>query len=234
MAATYDAEFTIKDVFPADDPYARLVVRLSMALGDLRIAGKPLLRGWDETPDYARMYHVRVMAGHISEFLQIIEPERRTVLPALDDLLGQFEDPVYADLVAEVCDAWSELRDALEAHLPAARTTLRREVGRLRNQAFHYSYTQGADVTLQNAMTAASELNGVLRVKPGAHRALYADEIANQVMHPYSGSDQQQVARLEELHRAVGNLLGPIARLVMNIEGLWLGSRLESIEIIHR
>lgn len=29
----------IGDAFPADDPMARYVVRLSMALGDLRIAG---------------------------------------------------------------------------------------------------------------------------------------------------------------------------------------------------
>ena len=32
-------EFRIGDAFPADDPMARYVVRLSMALGDLRIAG---------------------------------------------------------------------------------------------------------------------------------------------------------------------------------------------------
>jgi hypothetical protein len=44
MAASYDAEFKMSEVFPADDPFARFVVRLSMALGDLRLAGKPLLR----------------------------------------------------------------------------------------------------------------------------------------------------------------------------------------------
>jgi hypothetical protein len=32
-------EFRIGDAFPADDPMARYVVRLSMAFGDLRIAG---------------------------------------------------------------------------------------------------------------------------------------------------------------------------------------------------
>jgi hypothetical protein len=232
MAASYDAEFKIGDVFKAEDPFARLVVRLSMALGDLRIAGKPLLLGWDETPDYARMYHVRVMAGHIAEFMQLIEPEGKTVLPALDDLIAQFEAPVYADFVAEVRNARDGLRDALDAELPVARTSLRREITRLRNQAFHYSYKQGADVALWKALAAAADLIGIYRVSPGAHRALFADEIANQVMHPYSGSDDAQRARLEELHEAIGDLLGPIARLVMNIEALWLGGR-DDVEFIH-
>jgi hypothetical protein len=49
-------------------------------------------------------------------------------------------------------------------------------------------------------------------------------------MHPHSGPDDAQRARLEELHRAVGDLLGPIARSVMHVEALWLGSRRDFIE----
>jgi hypothetical protein len=82
------------------------------------------------------MYHVRVMAGHIAEFLLLIAPDGKTVLPALDDLAGQFEDPVYADFVAEVRNARDKLRDALDGELPIARTSLRREISRLRNQVF--------------------------------------------------------------------------------------------------
>jgi hypothetical protein len=55
VPTTYDAKFKINEVFPADDLYARLVVGLSIALCDLRLAGRPHLRDWDKTPDYAQM-----------------------------------------------------------------------------------------------------------------------------------------------------------------------------------
>jgi hypothetical protein len=224
MAATYDAEFNIGDVFPAEDRCARLVIRLSMGLGDLRIAGSPLLQDWDETPSYARMYYVRVMTGHISEFMQLIEPEGKTVLPTLEDLLEQFPERRYDESVDAVRSARNELREHLNAQLPVACTTLRREIGRLRNQAFHYGYKGGPDLALRRALTAAANLTGTYQVKPHEHRALFADEVANQLMHPHSGSDEVQMARIEELHRGIAELLGPIARLVMHVEGLWLAS----------
>ena len=231
MADTYDAVFRIGDVFPADDPLARYVVRLSTALGDLRIAASPLLHSFEETPDYLRMYQVRVMAGHASEFAQLIAPEGSSELPSVQDCLlavGHAHPP-FAQ-VARIAHA--ELIQALTAPLPRAGTTLRREIGRLRQQAFHYGYKRGNDIALRKAMTAAADVEGVYRVEPGRHRARYADEIAHQLMHPHTGSDEAQRERLLELHQGVAGLLPPSARLVMHVEALWLGSRLDRMKIV--
>lgn len=230
VATSYDATFLIGDVFPSDDPLARYVVRLSTALNDLRLAASPLLQSFDQTPDYVRMYQVRITAGHANELAQLVEPEGRSSLPTVDDLiatLGKVDPKIASDIGL----ARTEFVQALNTPLAHAQTTLRREINRLRQQAFHYGYKRGNDLALEKAMAAAADVESVYRVEAGQRHARYADEIAHQVMHPHKGSDAAQATRLSELHRALARLLPAASRLVLNVEVLWLGSRGEHLTI---
>jgi hypothetical protein len=54
------------------DEVARYVMRLSMALGDLRVAGEYAVR--EDQPDHERLYFVRLFASHMREAVLVLDP----------------------------------------------------------------------------------------------------------------------------------------------------------------
>src|SRR3954466_7735677 len=78
-------EFRIGEAFPDRDGMARYVMRVSMALGDLRVAGEYAVR--DDQPDYERLYFIRLFASHMREAVLLLAPPARRVVPAVEDFI---------------------------------------------------------------------------------------------------------------------------------------------------
>lgn len=81
--ATYS--FRIGDVFPAGDIHARYVMRLSMALGDLRIAAQYATR--DRQRNAERLYFIRLTASHLRELVMLLDPPNPQVVPKVDEFV---------------------------------------------------------------------------------------------------------------------------------------------------
>ena len=142
--------------------------------------------------------------------------------PSLDDFVRGFGNE-YPDLQADLRQAQRDVCACLDAPLGLRpQLTLRNELKRLRNQFFHYNWEARDDPQLQRAMTVAGEIEGLIREGSSYLRALYADEVANQLMHPFDGSDGDFAAALRELHRAIVELLGKALRFARCAEALYL------------
>lgn len=64
----------IGDVFPADDPVARYLVVVSIALNDVLAATKRLIEGLEkDLPPHDNVYAMRLAASHIWEMLKFLE-----------------------------------------------------------------------------------------------------------------------------------------------------------------
>jgi hypothetical protein len=98
-------EFKIGEAFPDRDEMGRYVMRLSMALGDLRVAGEYAVR--DEQPEYERLYFIRLFASHMREAVLLLDPPDRGVVPTVEDFIAALPADCRA-LHAE------RLREALE------------------------------------------------------------------------------------------------------------------------
>jgi len=79
-------EFKIGEAFPDRDEVARYVMRLSMALGDLRVAGEYSVR--EDQPHYERLYFIRLFASHMREAVLLLDPPDRGVVPAVEDFIA--------------------------------------------------------------------------------------------------------------------------------------------------
>lgn len=233
MTTVHEASFRIADAFPAESHIARYVVRLSMAMGDLRIAGAPFIDRSDTLADFERFYYIRLLFSHTRETVLLIDPPSGSVVPNLEDFLGFF-DGRYPQLQASIRGAHSEVIQRLDA--PLARrpaVTLRAELKRLRNQFFHYNWQSHDDVRLGDAMRAAGDTVSRHRGEPRHHRALYADEIAHHLMHPFDVPDDEFEGQLLELHNAVIALFRPISQFVMDAEVLYIGTRPSGVVTLH-
>ena len=134
-----DFAFTMGDVFPAGDPIARYVMRLSIGLGDIRLVADQLMR--DNLTDRERVYFGRLLMAHMREILLVLEPpplsKRQTEAEAPEPLhvgdviatLGEGNP----DVVAKLKTLWANARVALKAHLELRpETTLWQELRRVR------------------------------------------------------------------------------------------------------
>src|SRR3954470_20327878 len=78
-------EFKIGDAFPDRDPIARYVMRLSTALGDLRIAGEYAVRA--DQPEHERLYFIRLFSAHMREAVLLLDPSSG-VVPTLEAFIA--------------------------------------------------------------------------------------------------------------------------------------------------
>jgi hypothetical protein len=81
--------FKLGDVSPADDKMSTYVVRLSRALGDLRIVADYATRARQSEGE--RLYFVRLFALHMREVADLLDPPDRTIIPTVDEFLA--DDP---------------------------------------------------------------------------------------------------------------------------------------------
>jgi hypothetical protein len=77
--------FRIGAVFSADDRHARYVMRLSITLGDLRIAAHYATRKRQRFAE--RLYFVRLTASHLRELVILLDPPNTRVVPTVDELV---------------------------------------------------------------------------------------------------------------------------------------------------
>lgn len=229
--------FRCGDAFPADDAVSRFVMRLSMALGDIRVAIDYAVR--DEQPDYERMYFVRLAAMHLRELVHLIDPPEPRVepepcptcgkpeprpeftLPDLDALIAATNPP--AERVSALRAARARIVDALAERLELRPVLLRQELRRLRNGFAHYHRDRASEDALTEAMERAADLQGRYVIREHTMRAEYADDVAANFVHPFP--DEQAHDMAVELYGRIVGLLDPISDYLHLAEAVYLHSR---------
>jgi hypothetical protein len=198
--------FVHRDVFPADDRMARYVERLSVALGDLRIAGHYATRSRQNSAQ--RLYFVRLTASHLREIVLLLDPPDRTVIPNVEEFLASLPrgtQPSRADIRKSHRRALRLLdkpmakgrADVVGSNGRPRRPTLRDDLRDLRNGFFHYGHTKAGDDALAAAMDAVSGNRTSYVVRERTMRAEYADLLGTKLAHPF------ELRFAADLHRRV-------------------------------
>jgi hypothetical protein len=129
-------EFEIGEASDRDE-VARYVMRVSMALGDLRVAGEYAVR--EDQPGYERLYFVRLFASDMREAVLLLDPPDRGVVPAVEDFTAALPADCQELHAKPLREAHEEILRLLRRQftLPPG-VNLRNELRRMRNQFFHY------------------------------------------------------------------------------------------------
>jgi hypothetical protein len=224
--------FRFGAVFEADERHARYVAKLSVALEDLRTAARYAGRSRQRAPE--RLYFVRLMAAHLRELILLIDPNDTTVVPSAEEFVAALPRgtrPSRAEIRAAHRAALRQLDRPMAQARPAVRTPKRRrrrpklrdDLRELRHRFFHYGHDAGGDAAVLAAMQAVAHRRTSYVVKTRTKRAEYAHLIGEKLAHPY----EPRFAR--EMHEAIFDLLGPVARYVQLVEEAWLAVHAEDI-----
>jgi hypothetical protein len=211
--------FRLGEAFPPDDEHARYVMRLSMAMGDLRVV-VPMLG-----PDigaHERLFFVRLLTALMREATTLIDPPGKAPFPSLDAFLAPF-DASHAGQAVKLREARRRVLDKLDQKLASGRT-LRSELADVRNGFFHYLTDRDWDGRLRTAMRTTADMTGVFVNRPEGQRARYADAVAASVTFPGALGDEQQ-QHVVEIGRASLELLDPLTEFIGRVEWLWLYTR---------
>jgi hypothetical protein len=204
---------------------ARYVVRLSMALGDLRIAAQYATRRRQNAAE--RLYFVRLTASHLRELVLVMDPPNAHVVPRVDEFLDSLPrgtKPSRTEIRRSHARALRMLDRPMSRGRPELTTvngkrrrpTLRDDLKELRNRFFHYGHDQAGDDALWAAMASVDgEATGYM-IRERTLRAMYADDIGTKLAHPFD------VAFADDMHRRVVALLGPASLFVQQVEAAWL------------
>lgn len=218
--------FKVGDVFPANDRIARYVMRLSLALGDLRIAGDYAVRPRQRYAE--RLYFVRLTASHLRELAILLDPPNRTIVPDVDEFLASLprgNKPPRKDIRAAHQKALRRLAKVLRGRPDivvdgrSRPPTLRDDLKELRNRFFHYGHDQQGDDALREAMAAVATNRSSYVIGSTTLRARYADLVATLLAHPF---DERFAP---DMHERIVDLVGPVATYVQMVEAAWLYSR---------
>ena len=228
------------DAFPADDVVARYVMRLSMALGDVRVAMDYLVR--EEQPPYERLYFVRLAALHLRELVLLIDPPQEPWRDAPCAACGKPEPrepfvlPDVEVLIAatrasesdggKLRAAREEVRRRLAERFELRPVLLRQELRQMRNGFAHYHRSAEGDATLSEAMERATNVESRYVVRENTMRADYADDVASHLVHPFDATDEtERMAMAAELHRHIVALLPAVSAYLHLAEAVFLHSR---------
>jgi hypothetical protein len=180
-AARFD--FRLADAFPSDDRIARYVMRLSMALGDLRIAaGEYAIRG--DQPEYERQYFVRLTAAHLHEVALLFNPPDTTI-PTVEEFIRAVIPAHDKATRKRVREQHGEVKRRLAEPLtlrPGSR--LGAELKRMRNTFFHCHVDERNEAALTEAMHFAGDMRTAYVVRDRTLQADYADLVGGVLMHP--------------------------------------------------
>jgi len=191
----------IGDVFPADDPLARYLVVVSMALNDVTWATKRLLEGLEgDAPPYENVYALRLAGSHMWEMLKFLSgseknsPEVAAFLDGLPEDAREYYRSALARLEADPKDGARPFKASL---------------ARLRDQFSHYTDLDRKE--LMCALEAVGDDEGLLHVgeRFGDFRALYADEVAGQLAYR---SEDDQLVDLEAFVTKIRNATNDLMR----------------------
>jgi hypothetical protein len=223
MQARYS--FRHGEVHDAEDRMARYVVRLSMALGDLRIAVHYAIRKRQNTAQ--RLYFVRLVASHARELVLIMDPPNLHVVPPVEEFLRSLPpgtEPAPAEIRQSHARAMALLEQTMAPGRPAITTAkgqtrapkLRDDIKELRDRFFHYGHDARGDEAIRLAMTALrGDATGYI-IRERTLRALYADDVGMTLTHPFP-------ARFaEDMHSRVLGFVEPAVLFVQQVEAAWL------------
>jgi hypothetical protein len=226
--------FKLGDVFPADDRMAAYVMRLSMALGDLRIVAEYATR--KRHPAGEHIFFVRLFTLHMREMANLVDPPDRTIVPTIDEFLAalprgtQPSRTVIRRHHAKVMRRLNEPmtgRDKIEIKRRGRPSvwrvpTLRDELKRIRDDFAHYGHNKRGAVTLTAAMKSAKDIRTGYVVRERFLRAQYADTVALTITHPFD-LDARDLAL--DMHGRIVDLVGPMSSFINSVEAAWLRSR---------
>jgi hypothetical protein len=222
--------FKVGDVFPADDRMARYVMRLSLALGDMRIAADYAVR--NRQRNHERLYFVRLLASHMRELVLLLDPPNRKIVPEMEEFLASLprgNKPPRKDIRAAHQKAMRRLakvmpgRPNIVASGVSRPPTLRDDLKELRNRFFHYGHDASGDTALRRAMTVAEDSRSSYIIRERTMRARYADLVAVFLAHPFDDKFAS------DMHKRIIDLIGPVATYVQMVEAAWLFSRPEGM-----
>lgn len=218
-------EFRYPDAFDPDDRIARYVMRLSIALGDLRVAGTYVTRA--EQPAHERMYFMRLTVSHIHEVCVLFNPPDEAI-PAIEDFIATVaaQDDKGAD---ELRTFYKRVQKALQRPVKVpGKPTLGSEISRIRNAFSHYFNRTEHEPLLTAAMRLAGDIDGNLAyvIRECTMRAEYADEVANKIVYPWTGlSDEDWLAAARALQERIVALIEPLTSFLHHAEAAFLASR---------
>ena len=219
-----------------DDRMARYVVRLSTALGDLRISAHYATRA--RQPYAERLYFIRLTASHLREIVFLIDPEPRGPIPTVDDFLKSLPrgtTPSRAEIRRSHRKAMRLLEKPMAKGRPPITTRkgkqrhpkLRDDLKMLRNGFFHYSHLEHGDDALIGAMRALGGESAEYVVRQQTLRAGYADDIASTLAHPFPHRQRAEFSC--DMHGRIVEFLDPVATLIQQIEAAWLAAHADDV-----
>jgi len=226
-------EFRIGDVFDPDDRLARYLVRLSIALGDLRIAGATYLVREDQ-PLHERMYFMRLTATHLHELAILFNPPN-TAIPTIEEFITAVIAPDDSETADTLRSDYRRVQRMLSdvVNVPG-RPRLASELKRLRNDYAHYFNNEADDARLIDAMRLAAGLESSYVIREETMRAEYADEISNKLMHPWPDlTDEEWLEAVRRLHVRVRSLK-PVAAFLHQAEAAYVTAYPEDVVRIIR
>lgn len=219
-------EFRLADAFDPNDRIARYVMRLSIALGDLRIAASYLTR--EEQPAYERIYFADLTAAHIHEVCILFNPPDEAI-PGVEDFIAAVIEPEDAEGADELRAHYRNVQRALQQRVKVpGKPTLGSEIRRLRNAFAHYANRSEHEAPLIEAMRLAGRIdrNVAYVIRDRTTRAEYADEVSNRLTHPWPAlSDDEWKAAIRALHSRIVALIGPLTSFLHHAEAAFLASR---------
>jgi hypothetical protein len=221
--------FTLGEAFPADDRMATYVMRLSMALGDLRTVAEYATRKWQREGE--RLYFIRLFTLHMREIVNLLDPPDPKFVPTVHEFVASLPRgirPTRSEIRDQHAKVLRRLSQPMNGREPITVRgkrripTLRDDLRRIRNDFAHYGHNAvGADAVAR-AMRAASEIRTGYMIRERALRAEYADTVAMTLTHPFALDDRTLA---EDLHGRIVDLVGPVSSYIHNVEAAWLRSR---------
>jgi hypothetical protein len=220
-------EFRIGDAFDPSDTMARYVVRLSQALGDLRIAGSYAVR--EDQPIYERVYFIRLTASHLHELAILFNPPD-SAIPGIEEFIQAVVDPDDTGGAETLRKSHQRVRRELQLTVDVPdQPRLASELRRIRNQFLHYANRVDYEPPLREAIERSAEIESVYVIRERTMRAEYADEINNKLLHPWRLSDEDWIAAVSALHEPVTKLIEPVTDFLHRAEAAYLASRPDGV-----
>jgi hypothetical protein len=215
-------EFRYPDAFDPDDRIARYVTRISIALGDLRIAGTYVTR--PEQPAHERMYFMRLTASHIHEVCVLFNPPDEAI-PRIEDFIAAVADQDDKG-AEELRTLHKRVQRALQQPVKVpGKPRLGSEISRIRNAFSHYFNRTEHEPLLTAAMRLAGNIDGNLAyvIRERTMRAEYADEVVNKIVYPWpSLSDEDWIAAARALQERIVALIDPLTSFLHHAEAAFL------------
>ena len=191
-----ELRFRVGAIFPADNPTARYVMAVSIALGDIRTVTELAAR--DGQPRHERLYFIRLLEHHVREGLRLALVAHRD-----RDDVRRF----VAILPDEAQRAREELDRLLEGHVPEGLEP--------------FAGSMSDSDLLRAAMERVATVESGFRIDGMRKRADFADLVVATTMLP-AGSNPEDPDLAERIGEPSSRVLVPLVTFLEHAEAAWL------------